>query len=105
MRPEEFHPDQFERGRKHTLDLDLGGSAEGIRLPVLLARGLRDGKRLVTTAAVHGDEYEGVRTIFDVWHALNPAEMSGDWLAVPVANPPAYWNGTRTSPLDGANLA
>ena len=105
MRPEEFHPDKFERGQKHALDLDLGAAAGGINLPVLLARGSRTGKRLVTTAAVHGDEYEGVRAIFDVWQALDPAAMTGDWLAVPVANPPAFWSGTRASPLDQANLA
>src|SRR5207247_11083758 len=105
LRPEEFHPDKFERGQKHALDLDLGAAAGGVNLPVLLARGSRTGKRLVTTAAVHGDEYEGVRAIFDVWQALDPAALTGDWLAVPVANPPAFWSGTRTSPLDQANLA
>ena len=31
--------------------------------------------------------------------------MTGDFLAVPVANPPAFWNGTRISPLDQGNLA
>jgi predicted deacylase len=31
--------------------------------------------------------------------------MTGDIIAVPVANPPALWNKTRTSPLDGGNLA
>ena len=31
--------------------------------------------------------------------------MSGDLLAVPVLNVPAFWSGTRTSPLDDANLA
>src|SRR5581483_855888 len=36
---------------------------------------------------------------------LDPSEMTGDFLAVPVANPPAFWNGMRISPIDGANLA
>lgn len=105
MTPAQFHPDWFSRGEKRVLELDLGAVAANVTLPVLLVRGARPGKRLVATAAVHGDEYEGVRAIFDVYHALDPAQISGDFLAVPVANPPAFWNGTRTSPLDGANLA
>ena len=56
-------------------------------------------------AGVHGDEYEGVRTILDTYQSLNPDDMCGDFLAVAVANPPAFWNGTRLSPLDRANLA
>jgi predicted deacylase len=105
MKPEEFHPDQFDRGAKYALYLELGPAAGNIRLPVLLVRGSRPGKRLVATAGVHGDEYEGVRTIFDVCHRLNPADMSGDFLSVPVSNPPAFWNGTRKSPVDDGNLA
>ena len=109
MSPEDFHPERFERGRKHTLDLELGPAAADAQLPVLLARGSQcgetSGKTLVVTAGVHGDEFEGIRALFDVFHELDPSQMAGDLLAVPVANPPAFWNGTRTSPLDGGNLA
>ena len=72
---------------------------------MLLARGAHPGKTLVTTAAVHGDEYEGTRAIFEVFDELDPASMSGDWLAVPAANPAAFWNGTRLNPADSGNLA
>ena len=105
MKPADFHPDNFERGARYTLELELGPPARNISLPVLLVRGSRPGKRLVVTAAVHGDEYEGVRAIYDVVRGLDPAVMSGDFLSVPVANPPAFWNGTRSSPLDDGNLA
>jgi predicted deacylase len=105
MKPADFHPDRFDRGAKYALCLELGPEANNLELPVLLARGSRPGKRLVVSAAVHGDEYEGVRAIFEVYHALDPANLSGDFLAVPVSNPPAFWNGSRTSPLDNGNLA
>lgn len=105
MKPSKFNPECFSRGQKYKLDLETESKPKGVRLPVLLVRGARPGKTLVATAAIHGDEYEGVRTIFDVFHALDPMHMSGDFLAVPVSNPPAFWNGTRASPLDGANLA
>jgi predicted deacylase len=60
---------------------------------------------LVVSAGVHGDEYEGVRAILETFDTLDPESMSGNLLAVPVVNAPAFWSGTRTSPLDGANLA
>jgi predicted deacylase len=96
-----FHPGHHPRGARHNLSL----SANGIELPVILIRGASHGKTLVITAGVHGDEYEGIRAIFDLTARLDPRELHGDVLAVPVANPPAFWNGTRTSPLDGGNLA
>ena len=105
MIPTEFDPLDFDRGQKHVIDLNLGPWVEGFSLPLLLVRGRLEGPTLVVTAGVHGDEYEGVRAIFEMYLRLNPDEMAGDMLAVPVANPPAFWNGTRTSPLDDGNLA
>jgi predicted deacylase len=105
MKPEDFHPDRFDHGGKYAFYLELGEPAGNVSLPVLLVRGSAPGKRLVVSAGVHGDEYEGVRTIFDIYAKADPAKMRGDLLCVSVANPPAFWNGTRESPLDGGNLA
>lgn len=71
----------------------------------MLIRGAREGKVLVASAGVHGDEYEGVRALFELTTWLDPARMSGDLLCVPVANPEAFWAMSRTNPVDGANLA
>ena len=102
-----MNPDQFDRaalaaGTKHKLTLDI---ADGVALPVLVVRGAKPGKVLAVSAGVHGDEYEGVRAIFEVFAELNPAVMTGDLIAAPTANPPAFWAGTRTSPVDRENLA
>jgi N2-acetyl-L-2,4-diaminobutanoate deacetylase len=101
----DFEPGMFAAGQNHALDLEFTAMGNSLALPVLLARGAQRGKTLVATAGVHGDEYEGVRAIFDVFRGLDPAQMSGDFLAIPVANPPAFWNLSRTSPLDDGNLA
>lgn len=98
-----FNPETFERGAKFALELDVGRA--GVRLPVFVVRGARPGTRLVVTGGIHGDEFEGVRAVFDVYRALDPIQMAGDLLAVPVSNPPAFFAGRRESPLDGANLA
>jgi predicted deacylase len=105
MEATNFNLQQFGRGQKYAFDLELDGEAKGLSLPVLLACGRKAGKTLVVTAGVHGDEYEGVQTILDTYAGLDAEKMNGNFLAVPVANPPAFWSGTRTSPLDGENLA
>jgi predicted deacylase len=104
MTPDDFNPARFERNQKYAFDLDVPG-VNGLSLSILLIRGKRDGNTLVITAGVHGDEYEGVRTILDIYDTLDPAEISGNVLCVPVANPLAFWNGSRTTPCDGLNLA
>jgi predicted deacylase len=105
MRPEEFDPQRFEPCHKYALDLELAPQVPGVSIPVLLVRGRKHGKVLVVLAGVHGDEYEGMRAILEIFAALEPNDMSGDLLAVPVANTPAFWNGTRTNPLDRGDLA
>lgn len=76
-----------------------------IELPLLVARGSADGPTLSITAGVHGDEYEGVRAIFEFFAELDTGDLRGQIRAVPVVNPPAHWAVQRTNPIDGANLA
>ncbi len=101
----DFDPSQYSPAEKHAISLELRASTPELNLPVILLKGSGEGKTLVVTAGVHGDEYEGVRAILDLCDELDPAAMKGTLIAVPVVNPPAFWNGTRTSPLDNANLA
>ena len=54
---------------------------------------------------VHGDEYEGVLAIPEVMRRLDPAAMRGAVIAVPVCNVPAFATATRSSPIDGLNMA
>jgi predicted deacylase len=86
---------------KSAESIDLGFAS----IPVLRIRGPQPGPTLVVTANIHGDEYEGVRAILETHAELDPAALAGELVMAPVANPPAYWNGTRCSPLDGKNLA
>ncbi|MSO21766.1 MAG: hypothetical protein EXQ58_00630 [Acidobacteria bacterium] len=77
----------------------------GLSTPVLVARGRSSGKTLVATAGVHGDEYEGMETIFRIFDALDPQSMKGTFVAVPVVTLPAFWLGVRSNPVDLKNMA
>jgi len=92
---------------KTTLTLDVAPLTEGpmLQLPVLVARGRQPGKTMVVLGGVHGDEYEGMAATRDVFRGLDPWEMHGSFIGVPVCNPPAFAAKSRTSPLDGLNLA
>ena len=75
------------------------------RLPFLCVTGATPGPTLVVTAAVHGDEYEGVETIATLFRQIEPATMTGTLAMLPVCNMPAYEAAQRSSPIDGLNLA
>ena len=98
-------PDRNESGKSRYF-LEIGSNnEEQTGIPVLVANGHLPGKTLVVFACVHGDELEGVQAIHDVFNMLDPKEMHGRFIAVPIANLPAYHAVTRTSPTDGMNLA
>jgi len=60
---------------------------------------------LALLGGVHGDEPEGVLAVRRVVARLRELPFAGTVLAVPVASPSAWAAGTRTSPVDGGNLA
>ena len=107
IRVEQFNPGAFVSPGKSSFFLEFcpPGNGENLGIPVLLASGRSSGKTLVVFAGVHGDELEGVQAIHEVFDKLDPDSMRGKVLAVPVANLPAYRAVTRTSPIDGLNLA
>jgi predicted deacylase len=76
-----------------------------LRLPVLAAAGPSDGPTLAVLAGVHGDEYEGIRAIPEVFRSPELAELRGRLIMVPVCNVLAFRAATRSSPIDGMNLA
>lgn len=73
-------------------------------LPVLAARGVRDGPTVVMTGAVHGDEYEGPAAIHRFFNELDHTAFSGRVIGLPIVNLPAWRARSRISPLDGIDL-
>ena len=57
-----------------------------ISLPVTVLHGQKDGPCLWLSAAIHGDELNGIGLIHRLLSELNPQELSGTVVAVPVVN-------------------
>lgn len=63
------------------------------------------GPTVAILAGVHGDEYEGVIAALSLARSLPEELVSGSVKIVSPAHPAAWQVCTRSSPIDGANLA
>lgn len=80
------------------------GNGHHLSLSVHTVEGARPGPRMVLFGGIHGDEPMGSETVRRLVESIDPAELSGTVVAVPVANPYSYEAGTRHTPQDGLNL-
>jgi len=96
---------RFGAGR-HRIARTVARTADGadIRMPINILRGRAAGPRLVAIAGIHGDEHEGPAVLLEVGETLDPGDLSGTLVVVPVVNPPAFRTSTRANPMDGVNL-
>ncbi len=84
--------DDLPRGRLHRLWLRMthDALAEPVSVPVLVVRGAKKGPWAAVTAAVHGNEVNGVPVIHALFERLDPTKVRGTLIGVPVANVPAF---------------
>lgn len=64
-------------------------------VPVLVAHGARPGPTLCITAAIHGDEINGIEIVRRVLHQINPDELSGTVIGVPIVNLDGFRRASR----------
>ncbi|MEM7196198.1 MAG: succinylglutamate desuccinylase/aspartoacylase family protein [Pseudomonadota bacterium] len=100
------------------IDLDANGKHTGyLRLPHSVHRSaygwlpvpigsVRNGEGPVALlmSGNHGDEYEGQIVLPELLRQLEPNDISGQLIVLPMANFPAADAGLRTSPIDQGNL-
>jgi predicted deacylase len=93
-------------GERATGFLTIGETpSEPIRMPLVIVNGRRPGPRLCLTAGVHAAEYPGIDAVMRTIHGLDPAELAGAVVAVPVVNVPMFQRRSGfLSPIDGLNL-
>ncbi len=57
-----------------------------LSLPITVVNGAQTGPRLWLSAAIHGDEINGVEIIRQVLQKIKPSQLSGTLIAVPIIN-------------------
>lgn len=73
-------------------------AGETLRTAVHVVRGLRQGPTLCLTAAIHGDELNGVEVVRRVLLRLDERRLRGTVIAVPVVNVFGFTAGSRYLP-------
>ncbi len=74
-------------------DTSLG---QGWYVPVIVVRGAQDGPRLLLTAGIHGDEYNGIAVAHRIANELDPARLRGTVTILAGLNTPGLTNHTRS---------
>jgi len=69
-----------------------------LSLPVTILHGLESGPTLWLSAAIHGDEINGVEIIRQVLEQVNPKQLRGTLIAVPIVNVFGFLEQSRYLP-------
>ncbi len=69
-----------------------------VSTPVLVVNGALPGPTLCLTAAVHGDELNGIEMVRRVMHDLDPTRLAGSVIGVPIVNVQGFRRGSRYLP-------
>lgn len=103
---QDFDPRQIAPGVKETRYLDIARTPAGqmVRLTALLIGGAHAGPLVAMIGGLHGNEYEGPLAIMRLYAELEPAELRGTLVAIPVANVLAFEARTRETPSDGVDM-
>jgi predicted deacylase len=85
------------------LKLITDGLGNPINIPVMVAKGEKDGPILGLTAAVHGNELNGISVIQRLFRELDINDLSGTIVGIPVVNIPSFIRKKRRF-NDGVDL-
>jgi predicted deacylase len=101
----EFLPEQTPLGstQNYWLQLASDGLGQPMCVPLMVARGQQEGPVLGLTAALHGDELNGVSVIQRLFADLEVEQLAGTVVAIPVVNIPGFFRQQRLF-VDGRDL-
>jgi predicted deacylase len=79
------------RGQKATGTIEVpAGSDAGLSIPVAVFHGAKPGPVLAILSGAHGTEYASIISLEKLIAVLNPAELSGTVIVVPLINIPSF---------------
>ncbi|WP_227132106.1 succinylglutamate desuccinylase/aspartoacylase family protein [Halorubellus salinus] len=85
---------------------EVDGSSLGdpVEVPVTVINGDADGPRVFMTAAIHGDELNGVKVLQEVIDRYHPSDVHGTLVCLHVVNVPGYQAQQRYLPIYDQDL-
>ena len=89
--------------RHYWLRLAADGMGSPLCVPLMVARGAADGPVLGLTAAIHGDELNGISVIQRLFADIDVSELKGTVVAIPVVNIPGF-NRQQRFFADGSDI-
>ena len=91
---------EVEAGARRLVDLPVSklSNHTPVTLPVHVLHGHKPGPTMFVSAAIHGDELNGVEIIRRVLRTLQPGNISGTLLCVPVVNAYGFIGRSRYLP-------
>lgn len=89
--------------KRYWLHIITDGMGVPIHIPIMVAKGRKEGKVLGLTAAVHGNELNGIPVIQRVFKDIDVNELAGTIVGVPVVNIPSLHRKKRRF-TDGNDL-
>lgn len=92
VRVAEFPPVSVTQLRVQMVGDGLG---QIVHLPVVVIRGAEAGPTVGVTAAIHGNELNGVQIVHQLIREIQPESLRGTIIAVPVVNVPGYLRQER----------
>jgi uncharacterized protein len=81
---------QFER-----VEIGQFADASPITIPVAVIEGANPGPSLYVQAGIHGDEFTGTDMAWRLIQSVDPAQLSGTLVVVPIGNTPSYLTRAR----------
>ncbi|WP_290817916.1 succinylglutamate desuccinylase/aspartoacylase family protein [Halovivax sp.] len=98
--------EDVDPGTKRHVRYPVGETYLGdpVEIPVTIVRGERDGPTIFLSAAVHGDELNGVKVVQEVASRYDPADLHGTLVCLHVVNVPAFYAQQRDVPIYDQDL-
>jgi hypothetical protein len=94
-------------GERTTGEFTFAGDAglEKYRWPFIAVSGPSDGPTVLVTAGIHAAEYTGIEAAIRVGRTLDPAQVRGSVLVIPLLNRPGFYERSiYVNPEDNDNL-
>src|SRR5438552_16694690 len=94
------------RGQKATGAIEVpAGVDAALSIPVAVVNGAKPGPVLALVAGAHGTEYTSIIALEKLIGLLNPAEISGTVIIVPLVNIPSFERKVpHVNPIDGKSM-